>query len=305
MPRIALIVTLLWIVQPTPGFAQTAQPIGDPVFIGAGDIASCTLPGDEETAALIDNVIASMKGIAKVTVFTAGDNAYETGSPVEYSLCYNPTWGRFKKITRPAPGNHEYVMPYAIGYFQYFGRLAGPPNLGYYSFDLGAWHLISLDSDQDERIAGYQGKWLQADLKANQGKCILAYWHHPIFSSQGVDTNPRVRDFWTLLYHYGATVVVNGHVHVYERFAPQTPAGRLDPQKGIREFIVGTGGAALNGPFTRRGPNSEVRDNSTWGVIKFTLHPTSYDWEFIPVKDSMFHDSGSAHCVSTSAVVTL
>src|SRR5258708_11244392 len=142
-----------------------------------------------------------------------GDNAYETGSPIDFAKCYNPSWGRFKKRTRPAPGNHDYVMPFAAAYYAYFGKQAGPAGRGYYSYDLGRWHILSLDSDQDMRTIGEQGKWIDSDLTLNTKQCILAYWHHPIFSSElSPDTNPRVRELSMLLYQYHVSVTVNGHV---------------------------------------------------------------------------------------------
>lgn len=278
--------------QPVKVSTPTPTPVGDPVIVGAGDIAACSSPGDEMTAALIDKIPG--------TVIAAGDIAYEHGSAEEFAKCYGPSWGRFRRRTRPSPGNHDYVTPYANAYYDYFGRLAGPPQQGYYSFDLGAWHVISLDSNVDARIVGYQGQWLRADLEAHRTACTLAFWHHPVFSTvPSTDTNYSVRQLWTLLYEYGADVVVNGHVHYYERFAPQTPTGQYDPQRGIREFIVGTGGAFLQSKVPNKpAPNSEVVNNVTWGVIKFTLHPASYNWEFIPVEGSTFHDSGSTDCVN-------
>ncbi|MEP7286866.1 MAG: metallophosphoesterase [Chloroflexota bacterium] len=268
-----------------------AAQSGDPVLIGAGDIASCGLDGDEQTAKLLDQIDG--------TVMAIGDNVYASGSAEEFKKCYGPSWGRFKKRTRPAPGNHDYVTVNAQGYFDYFGKLAGPGTLGYYSYNLGAWHIVSLNSNIDARVVSTQGKWLRADLEANRTRCTLAYWHHPVFSSAEVpDLNQYVPQLWTLLYEYGVDVVVNGHIHYYERLEPLNPLGEHDLKRGIREFIVGTGGATLNKTVGEKAnPNSVVRDNSTWGVIKFTLHPTSYDWEFIPVAGGTFHDSGSATCI--------
>ncbi len=279
-----------------PALGQTPEPTpaqsADPVIVAVGDIAACSSPGDEQTAALVDNISG--------TILAVGDIAYEHGSAEEFAKCYGPSWGRFKKRTRPAPGNHDYVTRFANGYYDYFGSLAGPPHQGYYSFNVGSWHIISLDSNVDARVIGTQGKWLRADLQANTAKCTLAFWHHPVFSTHGNDVNWTVKQLWILLYEYGADVVINGHIHYYERFAPQSPTGQTDPQRGIREFIVGTGGAFLAPTIgTAIARNSEVRDNSTWGVLKLTLHPASYDWEFVPVAGSTFHDSGSAACVST------
>ncbi len=287
--------------------SQTAAGVGvsagDPVFVGAGDIAACSLPGDEETAKLLDQIVAE----TNATVFTTGDNVYPVGAPNFFHDCYNPSWGRFKLRTRPSPGNHDYTLAWADPYFDYFGRRAGPPRQGYYSFNLGAWHIISLNSNVDARVKeSAQGKWLRADLEANRTACTLVYWHHPVFSSHALDDGgkPRMREIWQLLYRYGVDVVLAGHVHDYERFAPQDAAGNADPERGIREFIVGTGGASLSATTDDHpAPNSEIRDSSTWGVLKLTLHPTSYDWEFIPVEGGAFHDSGSAPCVVPGVLI--
>jgi predicted phosphohydrolase len=272
--------------------AQGSQ--GDPVLVGAGDIATCGLREDEDTARLLDDIPG--------TVFTAGDNAYPGGTADQFQKCYEPTWGRHKKRTRPSPGNHDYATPYATPYYEYFGRNAGPAGQGYYSYNLGAWHIISLNSIKDARPESNQGQWLHADLKASRAVCTLVYWHHPLFTSADQhDLRARRKNRQTL-YEFRVDVIVNGHVHDYERFAPQDPEGRADPIRGIRQFIVGTGGASLsNKPAEPNYPNSEVRNNSTWGVIKFTLHATSYDWEFIPIKGGSFRDSGSARCVGLAA----
>ncbi len=290
MKRIAC---MLFIVIAVPHESrQTSAAVGDPVFVGAGDIAACSMPGDEQTARLLDDIPG--------TIFTVGDNVYPFAAPNTFYDCYGPSWGRHKARTRPAPGNHDYVLPWAAPYFDYFGKRAGPALQGYYSFNLGTWHIISLNSNIDARPdASPQGKWLRADLEANRTLCTLAYWHHPIFSSHALDPGvPRMVGIWQMLYRYGVDVVITGHVHNYERFALQDAVGNADPGRGIREFIVGTGGANLSrNPGEVAAPHSEVRDSSTWGVLKLTLHPTSYDWEFIPVEGGNFHDSGSAPCV--------
>lgn len=263
------------------------------VFVGAGDIASCSYDEDEETAKLLDKI----PGI----VFTLGDNAYPDGTDEEFSDCYDPTWGRHKARTRPTAGNHDYHVSGASGYFNYFGEAAGDPDKGYYSYDIGAWHIIALNSQCDEiggcDIDSPQGKWLQADLASNPRLCTLAYWHKPRFSSSSIHGNNKtMKDFWYLLYEAGADVVLNGHAHNYERFAPQDPDGVADPESGIRQFVAGTGGTGLY-PFATIQPNSEIRESSTHGVLKLILHPTSYAWEFIPVAGKTFRDSGSAPCV--------
>jgi hypothetical protein len=275
----------------SPSLAQSTPH--DPVLVGAGDIAGCSMPGDEATARLLDSI--------EGTVFTAGDNVYPSGTAAEFRDCYGPSWGRYKKRTRPALGNHEYVTPGAVPYFEYFGWNAGPGRAGYYSYNLGTWHVVVLNSNVDARLESFQGKWLRHDLMANPAVCTLAYWHHPLFSSATQRDLPRdIKAIWQVLYEFGVDVVINGHVHAYERFTPQNPDGDKDVEHGIREFIVGTGGASLANkrPVTIN-PNSEVWDSSTWGVLKLTLHPTGYDWEFVPVKGGTFSDSGSAPCVTS------
>jgi len=269
----------------------------DPILVGAGDIASCGSSGDEATAALLDAVFS---GGAPGEVFTAGDNAYNSGTAEEFANCYDPSWGRHRQITRPAPGNHGYNTSGASGYFGYFGAAAGDPSKGYYSYDLGAWHIVVVNSNCWE-VGGCgagspQEQWLRADLAAHPAACTLAYWHHPRFSSGTHGSSTSVQAMWQALYDYGAEVVINGHDHDYERFAPQDPNGAADPERGIRQFVVGTGGMS-HYPFP--GPpiaNSEAHNGDTFGVLKLTLHPTSFDWEFVPVAGKTFTDSGSQSC---------
>gem|GEM_PF-1206202 len=261
------------------------------VLAGAGDIADSG-PWDEATALLLETIPG--------TVFTLGDNAYPEGSEEQFNDYYDPTWGRHKSRTRPSVGNHDYLTLGAAGYYNYFGTSAGDPLEGYYSYDVGDWHIVVLNSECAE-VGGCgrtdpQGQWLQADLAANPAACTLAYWHHPRFSSAGDDLD--VQDFWSLLYEAGADVVLNGHIHSYERFALQDPSGVADPDHGIREFVVGTGGSDLSSPPAQSAANSEVQDNSSHGVLKLTLHPAGYDWEFIPVAGDSFTDLGSGSCVS-------
>ena len=232
------------------------------------------------------------------TVFTAGDNAYETGSAAQFRDCYGPTWGRVLARTRPAPGNHDYMTKGAAGYLGYFGTVAAPKGTTWYSYELGTWHIVVLDSDCDD-IGGCgtgsaQGQWLSADLAASTAQCTIAIWHHPLFSS-GFHGNDRdVAPFWQALYDDGADVVINGHDHDYERFAPQDPAGHLDKAHGLREFVVGTGGAALRG-FLVTKANSEIRTAVVHGVLRLVLHPGSFEWAFLPTSGS-FSDSGSGLC---------
>ncbi|HEV7365943.1 MAG TPA: PKD domain-containing protein [Gemmatimonadales bacterium] len=257
------------------------------VLIGAGDIADCS-SGPQTTAAIVAQYPTA-------AVFTLGDNAYENGSPANYSQCYDPTWGKFKDRTRPAPGNHDYNTSGAAGYFGYFGASAGPAGRGYYSYDLGSWHIISLDSEIDATATGAQAAWLKQDLADHPAACTLAYWHKPLFTS-GVNHGPELamRPLFTILYDAGVEVVLSGHNHQYERFAPQSPDGTQDDSSGIREFVAGTGGAGLYA-FTTPQPNSEVRYQG-YGVLKLTLGATNYAWEFVPVSGSSFTDSGTGAC---------
>jgi hypothetical protein len=266
----------------------------DPVFVGAGDIASCDdLSGAEATAKLIDKIPG--------TVFAVGDLAYPDGSDEQFANCYGRTWGRFKDRTRPAPGNHEYHNNGASGYVHYFGAAAGDPAQEYYSYDLGQWHIVSLNSECAQvggcDTASEQGKWLQQDLKDHRAGCTLAYFHRPLFSSGLAHGNDvQVKPLWDILYHAGADIVINGHDHDYERFAQQDPNGKADVDHGIREFVVGSGGKNSHRFFAASVPNSEARNADTFGVLKLTLHPKSYDWQFVPQEGKSFTDSGSGTC---------
>jgi hypothetical protein len=261
------------------------------VMVGAGDIARCSSSGGEATAKLLDSISG--------TVFTTGDNAYESGTATEFQNCYAPTWGRHKARTKPSPGNHEYYTAGASGYFGYFGAAAGDPTKGYYAYDLGAWRVYALNSmcdktggcGPDSPMVG----WLKNDLAANPRKCSLAYFHHPLFSSGEHGNQSKMRATWNALYAQGAEVVLGGHDHSYERFAPQRPDGTLDRKRGIREFVVGTGGGS-HYPFGTVKANSQVRNATTYGVIKLTLNPTRYEWEFVPETGESFTDSGSKRC---------
>lgn len=276
--------------------SQTSQ---SPVLVGAGDIAgSWNL--DEQTALLLDQIVA--QNPAATRVITLGDNAYQDGTAAEFNNFYNPTWGRHVGRTFPVPGNHDHrgsITPY----FNYF--YAGNPSLnsldpsrrGYYSYDFGGWHIIALDSRSGGTIAQAQLNWLRQDLENNTQACTLAYWHHPRFSSGSTHgNNGNMAPFWELLHEFRADVVLNGHEHVYERFDPQNPNGQADPT-GIRAFTVGTGGVGLYN-FNSPRPNSVVRTR-LHGVLKLTLLPTSYQWEFIKVasqQSNPFMDSGSGAC---------
>ncbi len=289
---------------PRPIGGATADVVGsDPVFVGAGDIAECDRHSYDT-----DTLLQGIPG----TVFTVGDNAYPNGADADYTNCYDPSWGREKARTYPAVGNHEYYLGNANGYFNYFGTSFGYPN-GYYSYNLGAWHIVVLNSSGDPYVSTADGspqvQWLKADLAANTSYCTLAIWHHSRFYSPLSTSDPGVdedtKPLWVALYNAGADVALTGHEHQYERFAPQDNDGNLDLQTGLRSFVVGMGGAGLSGPnFTSTRRNSEVKNGVTWGVFKMTLHPTSYDWQFIPVKGQTFTDAGSASCHGTRPVVS-
>jgi hypothetical protein len=275
------------------GGSALGQEGGDPVLVGAGDIAGCNTTGDEATANLLDGIPG--------TVFTTGDNAYEDGTSAEFANCYDPTWGHHKARTYPSVGNHEYYTAGASGYFGYFGAAAGDPDKGYYSYDLGSWHVVVLNSNC-AAVGGCgagspQERWLREDLKAHRAaSCTAAYFHHPRFSSGNHGNQPAVGPFWEALHDTGADVVLSGHAHSYERFAAQDPNGQADPAQGIRQFVVGTGGKSLNS-FGTVQPNSEARIADTFGVLKLTLHIDGYDWEFVPVSGGTpSSDSGSGQC---------
>jgi acid phosphatase type 7 len=267
------------------------------ILVGAGDISSCKNPeGARATAKLIEQIPG--------TVFAAGDLAYESGSPDEFEFCYGPTWGRFKERTKPAMGNHEYVNPAAHGYFDYWGAQAGPRGKGYYSFEMGAWHIVVLNTNCYVKNLGGCGAgspqeaWLKEDLAKHANACIIAYGHHALFSS-GIfkkhAVHPELKQLWQDLYAAHADLVLAGHEHSYERFAPQDPDGKADTQHGIREIVVGTGGRShdLLGFATQ---NSEVRDWDTYGVLKLMLDSGKYSWEFIPEEGRSFRDSGGGVC---------
>ncbi|MFC5942796.1 DNRLRE domain-containing protein [Micromonospora harpali] len=266
---------------------------GENVLLAAGDIASCDRDNDEQTARILDREPG--------TVAALGDLVYETGTPAEFTNCYGPTWGRHKARTRPAVGNHEYLTANAAGYFGYFGPQAGPPGQGWYSYDMpaGGWHIIVLNSNCSKvggcQVGSPQERWLRADLAANPARCTLAYWHHPIFSS-GDRERPELLPLFRALYEADVEILLSGHAHQYERFAPQTPNRVDDPMQGIRNFVVGTGGRSLQPDFGTIVPNSEVRNGTTYGVLKLTLVPGIYQWRFLPVANQTFTESGAGTC---------
>ena len=265
------------------------------VLVGAGDIAACNSQGDEATADVLGEVVS---GAEQAVVFTAGDNAYPTGSERNFLDCYDPSWGAFKDITRPALGSREYRTAGAGGHFDYFGVPPGERDKGYYSYDIAGWHVVVLNTNCDQ-IGGCgagsaQEVWLREDLSASGAACTMAYWHHPLFSS-GIDGGvPEVLPLFQALYDADAELVVNGDDHFYERFAPQDPAGE-EEDEGIRQFIVGTGGSSLSS-FGAGAPNSEVRFNEAFGVLALTLLPDGYESAFMSVAGSDFNDPGTGTC---------
>lgn len=281
--------------QPSPpsaaAVAQSAMAAGqDPVVLAAGDIAACTTTGDDATAAVLDG--------ADGTVQTIGDNVYPDGTAADFADCYDPGWGRHRWRTRPAIGNHEYHVTAAAPYWDYFGTLgAGLRSQGWYSYDIGSWHVVVLNTECGQIGGCGSGSpadtWLRQDLAASAGRDVLAVMHRSRFSSATNGADPAADAYWRVLYQYGADVVLGGHRHVYERFAPQNPDGVADPAYGIRQFTVGTGGSTLGGLGTTAA-NSQARSNNTYGVLRLTLRPGAYDWSFLPASGGAgFTDSGS------------
>ena len=278
---------------PPPAATQPVQPEpaparADGILVGAADVAMCGVPEVEATAKLLDN----MPG----TVFAAGDLAYPAGTARDFETCYEPTWGRHKRRTRPAPGNHDYQTQSGAPYYAYFGENAGPAGLGYYSYREGSWLILSLNSNVAAGPDSAQAAWLRSTLAANPSACALAYWHHPLFTSGPNGNNAVMRDLWRILQDAGAEVILSGHDHLYERFAPQDATGRSDPGRGLRQFTVGTGGAHLY-DVKSVAPNSQVIGNAH-GVLRLTLKADSYDWQFVSIPGKSFSDFGSAQCRS-------
>lgn len=264
---------------------------GDATLVGAGDISWCTSNGDSKTAA----VIAGIEGI----VYTAGDNAYPSGTPEEFATCYDPTWGAFKDRTRPVPGNHDYDTPGGAGYFEYFGANAGKPGEGWYWYEAGTWRVYALNSECADiggcDVGSAQYEWLAANLAAEPHRCVLSYWHYPLYSSGQHGGSARMAAIFELLYNAGADLVLSAHDHTYERFAKARADGTADPVRGVRQFVIGTGGAALYA-FETTHPLSEARDNSTHGVLRLDVSPGAYSWTFLPAGSGTYTDSGTTAC---------
>lgn len=289
---------------PPPSTPPPPPPSGPhPIIAAAGDIAcdpaSGSFNGGSGTTSTCRQRYTSDLLATATAVLTLGDNQYEHGTLAQYQASYHPSWGRFFGKTFPSVGNHEYLTNQAKGYFDYFGSRAGNRDRGYYSFDVGSWHIVALNSNCS-KVGGCgpgtaQYEWLKADLASSTASCTAAYWHHPRFSSGQYADNSSYQPFWQLLYADGAEFVLNGHDHNYQRYAPMTPSGGRDDLRGIREFVVGTGGKSRYG-VDPSGTNRQVAQDSTYGVIKLTLRPNGYDWQFVPEAGKTFTDSGSDSC---------
>jgi calcineurin-like phosphoesterase family protein len=275
-----------------------APSAGDFIVMGAGDIA-CEPPSLPFGSSCHEYATSELLASADL-VLTFGDNQYQDGTLDKFLGSYHRSWGRFKAKTRPAVGNHDYLTAGASGYFGYFGALAGERGKGYYSFDAGGWHFVALNS-QCSAVGGCgpgspQYEWLRADLAASTAACTAAYWHHPRFSAGKYSNDPDYQPFWELLYADGAEVALAGHDHSYQRYAPMTPDGLRDDARGIREFVVGTGGKNHYAVSSSTVPNREVAEGSTFGVLKLTLRADGYDWAFVPEAGETFTDAGSGVC---------
>jgi 3',5'-cyclic AMP phosphodiesterase CpdA len=252
--------------------------------VAVGDIGWCGSTGVEQAARVADGIDGQ--------IVLAGDLAYMQGSMQDYLKCFDPAWGHFRRRWRPVPGNHEYETPGAAGYFQYFGEAAGPQGRSFYSFRAGDWLVLMLDSNVPVRQGSAQYEFVRTELEASRATCTAAVWHHPLFSSGPNGPNAFMRDIWSLMYRLNADVVIAGHDHLYERFGKQDVDGRSDV-RGLRQFIVGTGGARLY-DFHRVEANSQARIK-LHGVLRLTLQPTSYQWAFIDAT-GVVADAGTDGC---------
>ena len=278
------------------GFIAEGCSVATPaVLLAAGDIAYCPTNAASSNASATATVLRRVPG---VPVLTLGDNAYVSGTAAEFSNCFAPTWGVELPRLRPSPGNHDYGNAGAggaepVGYLGYFGRLAGATPRGYYSFDLGQWHLVSLNSNINAAAGSAQALWLRDDLANTSRKCILAYWHHPVFTSSPRGDNPKMADVWQALSDFKVDIVLNGHEHNYERFNKQTPTG-VAAADGTRQFIIGSGGIGHTAAVMPLKPNSELFNGLTYGVLKLTLETNAYSWEFLPELSGVVVDSSTA-----------
>ncbi|GHJ49190.1 hypothetical protein Cs7R123_65320 [Catellatospora sp. TT07R-123] len=294
-PRLVLRLVPVALAVLAAGALVFAAGSGEPqptVLVGAGDIGSCTSKGDKITAKLLDGIPG--------TVFTLGDNAYMSGSRSQFRQCYAPYWGRHRDRTRPAAGNHDLLTDGGAPYYDYFGAAAGTPGQGWYSYRVGDWLVLVLNSTCDVvdcSARGPQARWLHRTLQQEQARCTVAMWHHPVFTSGGMHPpEQRLLPAFRELYEHGVDVLVTAHNHNYERFAPQNPDGIRDDAAGVREFVVGTGGASLYRFPDAVAANSESRDDRSFGVLKLALHPDGYDWAFVAQPGSTFTDTGTGRC---------
>lgn len=282
---------------PAPAPPPPPPPPPDATLVAVGDIGGCSSSHDEEVAGLVARLVGEHP---QATIATLGDTVYDAGTPTEFQNCFDPAWGRFKARIRPAAGNHDYATAGAAGYYGYFGAAAGDPSEGYYSYDLGAWHVVVLNSNCMPAggcgAGSPQERWLRADLAAHPAACTLAYWHHPPFSSGPHGDDATVLPLVQALYEGDAELVLNGHDHTYERFAPVAPDGSRDAARGLRFFVVGTGGRSLYAFATPQRPTTEVRDDETYGALLLTLGPTGYRWSFERAAGGTFTDAGSGAC---------
>ena len=303
---LAAFFSLVPIALPSRIAPAVAQTTSDPVIAAAGDIACATTAngfnGGQGSATQCQQKATSdlLIGGGLAAVLPLGDLQYQNATQSQLAAAYDPTWGRVKSISRPVPGDHEYRSAGAKGYYGYFGAAAGDPARGYYSFDIGSWHLIALNSECAIvacSAGSEQEQWLKADLTAHPNVCTLAYMHRPRWSSAAGSKSgsESLGPLISALYEGNADVVLAGHSHTYERFAPQNPSGALDAERGLRAFVVGSGGIN-HGSWLSTRDNSEVRNNDTFGVLKLTLRPTSYDWQFVPEAGKTFSDTGSTNC---------
>jgi hypothetical protein len=306
LPSLSLFAISLFLLNVSDAQAQkeskpsTKSAARSVTLFAAGDIADCRRKPAEQTMAaqtanLIENGLAQDKNAYAITL---GDNTYPIGKPSEFSDCYDKTWGKFKTRTLPSPGNHDYGVPLAQGYYNYFDELAGKDRLGYYKKVIGNWTLLSLNSNIKHQAMREQITWLKNELKENQSACVLAFWHHPVFSSGGHGDTPVMQEIWQLLADTGTDIVLASHDHNYERFTPLDKNGRRS-DKGIRSFVVGTGGAKLTPMFFPKSI-SDIRQNEVHGVLKLQLHANSYDWEFLATSATnaaAFSDKGQGNCL--------
>ena len=290
-------------ITPPPAHAPAAQVAltGAAVLIGAGDIGVCGLRGDEQTAALVDSILKADSAVhVESAVFTVGDNAYPAGLDRDFVRCFGPSWGdpkkRIMKLIRPAIGNHDYQSQRGAAYYRYFGVRAGPAFKGYYSYDIGAWHAIALNSEIAARGSLHerseQEDWLRKDLRERGKLCTLAYFHRPLYSSGAHGSSLVMQSIWKILADGGVDLVINGHEHHYERFLPMNAAGVLDTLRGMEQIIAGTGGGDLTGIRSRKAPNSAVQIQGRWGALIATLGTDEYRTSFIDVDGDVWDPSG-------------